>query len=261
MNQRGKRARQCARFAGARFRQMNAMRADARRQQRDRRRSAGSGRAPVPWRASAPPVRRGAWHRGPARSPGCPWARRAPRPADRAGAHRRSARPGRPNCGTSAALASFARDKDDAMSIPENLAAILARIDAARKAAIKPAPRHQAGRGVQDRGRSRHPRRAGGGPAPVRRKPGAGGAREISAAETRISRPGIASDRAAADQQGASEAVALFDVHPDPGPAETGRCPGGGTRQKRQMPRAVRAGQYRRGTAKGRRAAAEMPPR
>ena len=39
-----------------------------------------------------------------------------------------------------ATLASFARDKDDAMSIPENLADILARIDAARKAAIKPAP-------------------------------------------------------------------------------------------------------------------------
>jgi len=40
----------------------------------------------------------------------------------------------------SAALASFARDKDDAMSIPDNLAAILARIDAARKAALNPAP-------------------------------------------------------------------------------------------------------------------------
>jgi pyridoxal phosphate enzyme (YggS family) len=40
-----------------------------------------------------------------------------------------------------AALASFARDKDDAMSIPDNLAAILARIDAARKTAIRPASR------------------------------------------------------------------------------------------------------------------------
>src|ERR1019366_7447494 len=40
-----------------------------------------------------------------------------------------------------AALASIARDKDDAMTIPDNLAAILARIDAARKAAINPAPR------------------------------------------------------------------------------------------------------------------------
>ena len=39
-----------------------------------------------------------------------------------------------------AALASFARDKDDAMTIPDNLAAILTRIDAARKAAINPAP-------------------------------------------------------------------------------------------------------------------------
>ena len=40
----------------------------------------------------------------------------------------------------SAALASFARDKDDAMTIPDNLAAILARIEAARKAALKPPP-------------------------------------------------------------------------------------------------------------------------
>lgn len=39
-----------------------------------------------------------------------------------------------------AALASFARDKDDAMTIPDNLAAILTRIDAARKTAINPAP-------------------------------------------------------------------------------------------------------------------------
>jgi hypothetical protein len=39
-----------------------------------------------------------------------------------------------------AALASFARNKASGMSIPENLDAILARIAAARKAALRPAP-------------------------------------------------------------------------------------------------------------------------
>jgi pyridoxal phosphate enzyme (YggS family) len=39
-----------------------------------------------------------------------------------------------------AALASFARDKASGMSISDNLATILARIEAARKAAFRPAP-------------------------------------------------------------------------------------------------------------------------
>ena len=74
------------------------------------------------------------------------------------------------------------------MSIPDNLAAILARIEAARKAAIAPAPQTRLvavsktvdEAGIRDAIAS--------GPAPVRRKPGAGSARQIPAAESANSR-------------------------------------------------------------------------
>ena len=113
------------------------------------------------------------------------------------------------------------------MTIAENLADILARIEAARKAAIKPAAADPPGGGVQDRGRKRASARriAAGqrlfGENRVQEAQG-----KFPALKQRISRSGIAPDRAAADQQGEGSGGAVR-CDPDPGPPQAGRRPGG----------------------------------
>ena len=164
MTQCGRSARQCAASRARAFRQMQTM-----QRVRQHRIVRGQQDQAMGLGAKAPgPGRGGAWRRARARSPGLPCGKAR---AASTGSGRRSSsvkarsigqepiasvlaqrpRPGRATIKTpalrrAAALASFAA----VMSIPENLAAILARIDAARKAAIAPAPADQAGRGQQD---------------------------------------------------------------------------------------------------------------
>ena len=107
-----------------------------------------------------------------------PPAKSAPPLPNRSGG-RRSSAPGMPGVEAGGVLARFSAD----MSIPENLADILARIDAARKAAIAPAPQTSlvAVSKTWTRRASARPGRQR--PAPVRREPGAGSASQISRPE------------------------------------------------------------------------------
>ena len=139
------------------------------------------------------------------------------------------------------------------MTIAENLADILARIEAARKAAIKPAPATQLVAVSKTVPRNRHPRSPGCRPTPVRREPGAGSARQISGAESRISRPGIASDRAACRPTRSRKRSALFDCIQTLDRTRLADALAAERDKGGRMPAPVPAGQYRRGTAKGRR--------
>ena len=123
------------------------------------------------------------------------------------------------------------------MTISENLADILARIDAARKAAIKPAPATQlvaVSKTVPEAG--------------VREALAAGqrlfGENRVQEAQAKF--PALKTEFPDLElhligplqTNKVKEAVALFDVHPDPGPRQAGRCPGRGARQERASARA-----------------------
>ncbi len=145
------------------------------------------------------------------------------------------------------------------MAIAENLTDILARIDAARKAAIKPAPATRlvavsktiAESGIREAlvagqrlfGENRVQEAQGKFP-PLKA--------EFPDLELHLIGP--------LQTNKVKEAMALFDVIQTPGPRQAGRCVGHGARQKRPRPAPVPAGQYRRGTAKGGRSSPARRP-